>query len=400
MQLRSSRRFGGRGRGIGLRGRIRKGRRFGVRKVLRRTPPLHPRHAKRARSASYGPSKRRKVYRDPNQYRQMETLTSKVGRKTTVATFHRKLLYASYLPTKYVFRNYKADTSGSLNLALGWEQAGGINYMPIFCINLTTIPNGGISGTSQNQACFWRLYQNPSTGVIGFQQQSGLDNTGASNAYWQQYQAFGNTGTAAPATATKKALLEWINMRYRVRGPTTKPTRVIVSVVQPYAWFQGMPEEFNLTSGAILNEHYQPWIEMASRNTKNSVQSVPHTGGKAPWKVLMSKVYELQPTSTTETDTFGHDVVQKHFWRCNRVVRYDEMPWINNDNPDATDLNIGDGNEPGAGVSCYTALGKRLYFIIQAYTPNVDAGFNAALHSSWEFMFEKKMSSLAGQVHA
>lgn len=403
MQLRSGRRYGGRGRGIGLSGRIRKARRFGVRKVLRPQPRLLPRHAKRKRSGTFSmPSKRSRTYRDPNQYRQLETVVYKHGKKDRRATFMSKLVTSSYNFTKYLFRSYNRDGDGGsgdggLRQPLGFEQVGDDAFLPILVFDMTEVPQATAS-SARSAPAGWRLRQNVVNGVVGFQELNGLAGDGSSPAAgFIEYVNQGTTGNVGNTSSTRRALLEWVNMRFRIRGPIQRATRVTVQLVQPYAWFTGMPQEFLLTGGAIANEIHQEWINMAARNTASPVQSIP-SALKRPWKVLRSKVYEIQPTSTTESDATGHDIVQKWFWRCNRPIAYDHSGWFNADNSNATDLNLGDGTTPDTSVKNYLALGKRVYLIVSAYSPNSAASFQASIHPSFEWYFEKKMSSLTGQI--
>lgn len=394
-------RGGGRRRITIRRGAVRKVRmRGGV-----RMRPLHLRQGGRKRAASVSSvrqSKRPRSYRDPNQYRQMEFLQSKMGRRDRKGTFMAKLVKSSYNYTKYIMRSYNRDGDGGaagegLRQPLGWEQAGDVAFLPILIFNVTTIPQATASSTRLQHAG-WRLTQNLVSGVVGFQALGTMLNDGTyAGTGWQEYVNQGTTAGVGNTSSTRRALMEYVNMKFRIRGPTARPTRVVVQLVQPYAWFLGNPEELLLTSGAITREHYQPWINLAAKNTANPVQSIP-TSSKNPWRVLRTMAYDIQPTSTTEGDANGHDVVQKWFWKCNKHVAYDEHGYVNTDNSDATDLNIGDATTPDTNLTNWLGLGKRVYLIVSAYSPNSSGAFNPAIHPSFEYNFEKKLSSLTGQL--
>lgn len=351
-------------------------------------------------------TKRRKTYKDPNQYRQMEVLTAKWGKRARQGTFLNKLVQSSYNYVKYICRAYNIDNNGGtldggLRQPLGLEQ-GATNVLPVFVINLTSIPQGnnpgGASGRYQ-QNC-WRLTQAPSSGVIGWQNIQTMNLAGSyGNFGWVASKAEG-TAAAANLPTVRRALMEWLNIRFRIRGPTSRPTRVTAMIVQPYAWFRGLPEEYALTNGSIVNEQHTPWIQMAGRNTYNIVQNIPSGASKAPWKVLRSQVFEIQPTSSTENDANGHDVVQKWFWKCNKMAGYDYQGYGNPDDPDATNANLGDGTTPYSNTVNDVELGKRVYLIFQAYAPNASATFDPSLHPSIEWSIEKKLSSLNGIVLA
>ena len=345
-------------------------------------------------------SKRQKTYRDPNQYRQMETLVNRYGRKDRRSTFISKLIRSSYNYTKYVMRAYNPDNNGGtldggLRQALGFEQPSETAFLPVLIFNLTSIPQATAS-TARYVPCSWRLTQNTVSGVIGFQQLGTLSNDGGSGLGWQEYVNNGTNTNSGNTSVTRRALMEYINMRFRIRGPTLRPTKVTVQLIQPYAWFLGNPEELPLTNGAIVREHYQPWINLAARNTASPVQNIP-TSSRNPWRVLRSMTYEIQPTSTTEGDANGHDVVQKWFWRCNRVVRYDSHGFVNTDDSNATNLNIGDATTPDTNLTNWTALGSRVYMVVSAYSPNEVDSFDPTVHPSFEYSFEKKLSTLTGQ---
>lgn len=362
-----------------------------------------PRARKRMNSYGSGPSaKRQRTYKDPNQYRQMEVLSRSMGRKDRSATFMRKLVRSSYNYTKYVLRAYNQDGDGGttgegLRQPLGLESVGSVNYLPVLIFDLTEIPQGTAS-SSRFQHASWRLTQDSATGVVGFQALGSMDSSGAfSGTGWQEYVNMGSNAGVGSTSATRRAIMEYVNMRFRIRGPTQRPTRVTVQLVQPYAWFLGNPSEFLLTAGSQVREHYQQWINLAARNTANPIQNIP-SSIKRPWRVLRSMAYDIQPTSTTEGDVNGHDVVQKWFWRCNRGVNYDWQGYVNQDNSDATDLNIGDATTPDTNVTNWLQLGKRVFLVVSAYAPNRKATFDATVHPSFEYSFEKKLSSLTGQI--
>jgi len=346
-------------------------------------------------------SKRQRTYRDPNQYRQMETLVAKYGRKDRRSTYISKLINSSYNYTKYVLRAYNLDNNGGsidggLRQNLGFEQPGDTAFLPILVFNLTTIPQGTAS-TARFQHASWRMTQNTVSGQVGFQALGTMINDGTfSGLGWQEYVNNGTNSNAGNTSITRRALMEYVNMRFRIRGPTARATRVTVQIVQPYAWFLGNPEELPLTNGAITREHYQPWINLAARNTASPVQNIP-TSSRNPWRVLRAKTYDIQPTSSTETDANGHDVVQKWFWRCNRVMRYDSHGWVNTDDSNATNLNIGDATTPDTNLNNYAGLGSRVYLIVSAYAPNESDSFDPSIHPSFEYSFEKKLSTLTGQ---
>jgi len=369
--------------------------------LKRKRAPLHPRHApKYRRKGIIAARSRPRPYRDPNSYRQMETLSAKWGRRSTQKTFLNRLVKSSYNYVKYVMRCYNPDgngvADGALRQTLGFESVGTQNYYPILCFDLSSVPQG-YNGTQLTTPAAWRLQQNVSTGQMIWQLLGGQlnDDTTISNNSWQCYKAEG-LSLAGNIPSVRRGLMEYLSMRFRIRGPTNRPTRVVVQIVQPYAYFQGMPQEYSLSSGAVNDEHMQVWINMAARNTRSPVQNIPSTTTRSPWKVIRTQTFELQPTSTTETDTTGHDVVQKWFWKCNKFMSYDYRGFSNTDNFIASDSVIGDATSTRNNTVNSAAPGKRYYMIIQAYCPNASNTLDPTIHPSMEYMFEKKIASLNG----
>lgn len=349
-------------------------------------------------------TKRPKSYRDSNQYRQLETLTARRGRKSSFQLFMRKLVKTSYDYTKYLFRGYiyesgagiggggAGDTGGRF-YNIGLERPDANNtYYPVYLFNLTNIPQS-VGGSGVTLGASYRLRNNPANSTlssINWFPVSSIDNAGSStgsSGLWQTYVSTGASGIQQQAYP--KALMEYLNIKYTLRGPRARPTRFTVQVIQPFAWFQALPDN---TSGYDVEQNVV-WQSVANRNAANMCQSQP-TITRAPWRVLYAKTYDIQPTSTTETDVGGHDVHQRYFWKCNRVMNYMDMGANSNvDGGDYADMNLGDA-KGGKKLSNTPALGQNMYLLVTAYAPNGATAFSADVHPSFDLCIEKKLSSL------
>lgn len=351
--------------------------------------------------------RQRRSYRDQNQYTQLETLVSKRGRKTSAQQFMQSLVKGAYNFSKFQLRGYALDYDGGSGVGgrfygLGLENPGANSQLqPLYLVNLTTLPQR-FNGNYINNTCMWRLQTNPSTGagnsVVSWTTVSSLNEAGStiSPAYFGCY--FSNTNNTT-GQSFPKCLMEYINLRYTIRGPTNRPTRVVVQMIQPMKWFTALPTPSGAgtssTLGYNLNQN-TVWLREATPLGANMCQKMS-TSFRRPWKVLYNKVYELQPTSTTETDVSGHDVHQRHFWKCNRILNYQDMGGTSNATGQMNDLQTGDNES--VGISCEPAIGSQVWLLIKAYSPNPAAAFDAAIHPSFDLCVEKKISTL-GQMSA
>lgn len=383
-------------------------RRLVKRKVVKRTyvrrhKVVQGGRKRRAGGLALSDTKRRRIYRDSNQYRQLETISAKRGVKSSFQSFMKKLVKASYDFSKYMFRGYvyengagiggggAGDTGGRF-YNCGLERPNANNtYYPVYLFNLTTIPQL-IGGTTVNVGASWRLRNDPTNstnGSINWFQVGAIDVAGSStgsNGLWGTFASTGGGGTLAPAYS--KGILEYLNIKYTMRGPRARPTRFIVQVIQPYQWFQALPDN----GSGYDTEQNQVWAGIANRNCANMCQNMPSQMRK-PWRVLYTRTYEIQPTSSTETDVGGHDIHQRYFWKCNRVLNYMDMGGsVPVDVGDYGDMNIG-SSLGGRKLSNTPALGQNLYLLVQAYSPNSAVAFSADVHPSFDISVEKKMSS-------
>lgn len=388
---------------VGFRPRLQiRRRRVGRRMPMLRRRVVGRRGVKRRASmrGPVGTTKRRRVYRDKGSYQQRDTLVSRAGRKTSQYKFMNKLVKASYSFDKMLLRAFGIDgaggsTPGLLFHDLGFITGGtNVQYLPLYMINLTSVPQAKFdgSGTSNTSPpCIYRLQgTRPGfTWVVA----DGID---AKGQRITQPGFFPNdatyvSGTGYEATSTyDKVLMEYLNIKYTLRGPTQRGTRIIVQVVQPYKWFKALPG----VSGNDPNQN-GVWENEASRLCVNMCQSIP-SASRAPWKVLYNKVYELQPTLTTESDASGHEVHQRHFWKCNRVLNYRDTLPRTQDAGYAGDLDIGYDVGRTKALSSDPAPGTALWLLIKAYSPDTLASAaDPATMPSFDVSVEKKLSFLA-----
>lgn len=351
-------------------------------------------------------TKRRRTWRDPNQYRQLASLVSRRGQKTSAVTFMRRLVTSSYDYTKFIMRGYILEDGAGIGTGgagggvgryyrIGQETAtANITRYPVYMFNLTTLPQF-IAGTYRNQGIGFRMQNDPTAtsnaNVTWVPVDSmNLAGTTGSNAFFQPINSDvgGVTGQAFP-----KALMEYITLRYTMRGPRARPTKFTVQIIQPFKWFRALPDNF----GAYDHDHNTVWVSMANRLSANMCQNLPQST-RAPWKVWYNKTYEIQPTSTTEGDVGGHDVHQRHYWKCNRVLNYRQEG--SNEPLDVGqfgDLNLA-SYEGGRRLSFTPSFGSQLYLLVTAYSPCSETAFDSLIHPSFDLSIEKKISNLGSNT--
>lgn len=358
---------------------------------------------RRASGTLYRPAtKQQRTYRDRNQYQQLDTLVSRRGRKISSAKFIQKLVKASYDYTKYILRGYALDTAagsgdtGARFYPLGLEKpaASTLSYYPLYLVNLTTIPQY-VRGSFNNQQAIWRMFSDTADpSQVKWYNSPALNNAGSQvGGTWFPYVS---STSAGQGQTWPKGLLEYLSIRATFRGPQKKPTRVVMEVIQPFKWFTNLPDQLGgAASASAANRSQIVWQAEANRLCANMCQNLPGST-KRPWKVLKSFTFELQPTSTTETDVGGHDVHQRWFWKCNRGLNYG-AEGATLTFPDSTgnysDLDLG-SDELGKRIAFTPALGSQIYLLIKAYcpVPYVGSGADPTVHPSFDLYVEKKMS--------
>lgn len=338
-------------------------------------------------------------YEDTNQYRQRETVVDKKVQRLTRYQFNNRLLSGSYSFTKYLYRAYREeDAGGALTTALfnsiGQQPATGGNlFMPVYAYNLSVRPQQ-IAGVLQSAPVAWRMYTPTATSSsVAWSAQPGLLNNGSPDpsATFQAYNTYTSATGDARYPTCRKSMLEYINLKYTLCGPRNRWTRFTVQIVQPEAWFTSMPG--GQDSGPTYNS---VWRELVNRITCNQCQSIPKTNARKPWKVLMTKTYTIQPTSSTESDVGGHEVHQKYFWKCNRVLDYS---WNQVDVASGlTDLDIGT-QDRALSVDSTCKNEQSLWLLVYAHAPTRDAvdTVNTAITPSFDISIEAKHSWIDGK---
>lgn len=316
--------------------------------------------------------------------------------------FNNRLLRSAYTYIKYIARYFNVDNAGGasdtgsrfLELSMLKPSTGTLWSYPVYMFDLTAIP---LQTTATQVPCIgYRLQADQATNLIGWSPVTGIQLNGSSffNAGFEPY-----SGKPLNQAAWGKLLMEYVNMKFTIRGPKARPSRIIASLIQPYKWFDALPNgPLAATANFNSNPGNQIWKQIGNRNCVNLCNNQP-SSLRAPWKVLGSKVFEMQPTSTTENDVGGHDIHQRWFWKCNRVMDHQSEGGIAGqdfgDNGDMTNLDIGT-QRADTRASWYPTKGSRVYLLIQGYAPQSTTASDPVTAASFDLSIEKKCSTLSG----
>lgn len=345
---------------------------------------------KRRRVGTSATSGRTVSYDDQNQYRQREYRSFVKGRRLTPAAFYRKLIPCGRESEKYEYRNYTLDSVNPNNLrqGLGQENPPGQRFLPMYVFHLTGRPQ-----INKDAPCCFRAFYStagPSANILDWTPTNGMDFTGAFvNNNWNLMADSVNGGTLA----LTKGLLEYVDIRMTLQGPRNQFTRILAQLIQITDSAVDPIEFYNtstVTPGVSSETHDKFWRQEVAPYTANQCQRYARV--RIPgYKVLGSKSFQFQPTSSTENDASGHECHLKWFWRCNRAVDFRRTIGQTLADDLAT-TNLGDQRD----LQCDSAPrpNQRVYLLLRAYAPFAAGGFDNTLHPSFECSIVNKWSGM------
>lgn len=253
-----------------------------------------------------------------------------------------KLLNSSMAPYVMRFQNLGTESLTELPFKLNYQTnitQGQQALFPFYCFDLTSMPQrtGPLADNWTYPACAYRLGR--VTNNLG---------NDANNRYvWSPQSTIGPTLTNLTTWACERkpsrigpcptSLLDWIDIRLGVRGPTTRPCRVNAALVQFKREFCPPLWGTNNTTGSLTdtpvqletlnvnddesrawNEFYLGLADTYISHPLNKRDSLNVKG----MKILKSCRFEFNPTTSTETDARGHKQELKWFQNMNRKINY------------------------------------------------------------------------------
>jgi hypothetical protein len=212
----------------------------------------------------------------------------------------------------YQYRNYLLNAAATQTLAYGLShEVNTSRYFPLYLFDLS-----GIVQIANAPIVCKRAYCDISgaqDGKIKWFTVQGLDVNGAGSPSLQRIEA--PSGVAS--TNHSKSLLEYVDMKFSFMGATTRPTRILVSLVQ----FKDAEMDPWATDGTSSAQHQAVWQSLISRLIVNPLHDYKNPDSSAI-KILQTRTIELQPISSDEADTRGHVHTMKWFHSVNKVLDY------------------------------------------------------------------------------
>lgn len=282
----------------------------------------------------------------------------------------------------YQFRKYIVDATGTTNLVsdIGHLLDATNRTFPATLFDLTgciQVANAPVVGK--------RPYCNVGTatdGKIQWQTVNGIDPNGTTSTVLQRIAS--PSGVAS--SSHSKSFLEWVNIRMNFMGPTTRPTKIQVQLLQ----FKDSEMDPWSTDGTLSAAHQAVWQSMLSRLTVNAIHDWKSPDTSAI-KVLATKVITFQPIDNQEADVRGHTHTLRWFHRINKLMDYRQ-----GGNQNADDANFGTTKEivnvSGENFNNIADSRNRVFLYVSAYCPYSAAAFDRTIHPSFEWNLTMKHS--------
>lgn len=329
------------------------------------------------------------------------------------------------------------SNSANLPYPLFYQQAaasGGQSSYPFYLFDLTSIPQRTKPQSDEwtYPAIAYRLFRNWQTTAPTEANNryvwSALGHpycTGASTTYtWMCERKPSRLGPIA------SGLLDWIDIRMGIRGPTQKPCNVYAALVQMAEEFTPPTSAFRNTTGDLLstvptdietkdtsvdaslrwNEFYMALVDSFVSHPLNKRDPINIKG----LKVLKMEKFLFNPTSTFENDAAGHKKEIKWFINMNRKLNFqwEKQSTVAKDTEGTvgpsygvpvnleSNANVWDTANPQFAVAsttddvqCSVHPSARVYLMVfgESFTPGA---YTAAENASFELLIRKKHSVL------
>lgn len=370
--------------------------------------------------------------RDVTPYIQLSRVNRTSGKKLSKKGLTQKLVSSVAQPLVTRMQNLSLMSAVNGKNFLNYAPAAanlGDSVFPVYAFDLTGSVNSPSAGvTVRYPMVMYRLHRTRDTTVP----------TDVGNPFvWKTVNC--SQGDRPDATGSKvyswlverkpkinvypvaKTFFEWFDIRLMMFGAQTKPSRITVQLCHMpvgYGPRGNYTDNFSSDTSALLYEDEilpeekqrevnQFWMGHTDTLCGNPLNKRDAYNNNRGIKVLESQTFDINPTSSTESDTRGHMKMYKLFKRYNRIInyQYERKATLATDvldtstgytydkeaNPNAWDSE-GWGYTTGDGaVRVNTYAGARLYLLVSAASPTSGAG-NAADHASFDFAIRRKQS--------
>lgn len=337
----------------------------GMRPVKRRAPPR--RNAmKRKAPQMKREAKRSRITRvkDTSGYNQFTAYKFRSGKKKPRRTMQSKLLSSVIVRNKLRFQGINQLFQGQGFFPISHQFINAqFDHLPVYVANLTSLRNNPTNGR-----VLWRLYKDKTTDQIGWTTWNGQLRDGVSiSPEWQAEDVEGSV----EVPPGRKAYLDWVRVKLNLWGKKQAPTRVQIQLVK-MSNEELCPETDTILNptGAVTTNAIQDfdavqfWTQQVKPLINNPCSSVVKRT-KMRARVLKKWLIEINPTSTTESDTDPHCKFLDIFHRVGRIFNYHNEP-VSNRDVDTLEDAATYSNVAGGYRAYPTRIESSIYLVIKS----------------------------------
>lgn len=372
-----------------------------------------------------------KTLADQAGYVQRTQKRKQSGKKMNRGALAAKILRSSI--QTYVTRFQYLGAANELPFTLTYEQApapSGENKYPLYLFDLTGLPQRRFPATD-----YWEY---PAVGYRLLRDRQDVSATDSNNRY--KFGTVAGIHASGSGTATTwqcerrperprpiaNGHLDWVDIRLGVRGPKAKPCNVHIALVQFDEFFTPPAWGFSNNTGSIADALSQIetkdtaadtskrwnefWLGLVDRHISHPLNKRDAINVKG-MKVLDWETLRFNPTSTFETDTFGHKQELKWFKNMNRKCNYQWEHTMNTVANTGTGIAVPPGDEddpnrwdttnPGFStlstedsVQAFVHPNARVFLMVLSEVPTTGA-YNADTNASFELLIRRRHSMIA-----
>lgn len=235
--------------------------------------------------------------------------------KTTLARLTKEVHQRSE-PIVFRFSGIKAlDDNGYYFANCGLNAGSTATMLPMYIYDLTAINNVSTAGASINASPFKRAKWDINNSNIYWDSISGVNVDGSTTTsnLVQEYRSWNST----LAWPHEKSRLLWTDVKMNLWGSQTKATAYTIQLVK---FYDDNADPWNTPTNQL--EHSSFWQTQIKPYIYNPIAYSGQRNTRRLMKVLKTFRREIQPTSTTESDTDPHCVTLKLFSKWYRDLSY------------------------------------------------------------------------------
>lgn len=287
---------------------------------------------------------------DVSGYIQLRKMKRAFGRTLSTQKYINRMVQSNMVSVIHRFQNMSATGAANGKYFLANYESTHL-YVPIYVFELNSLRRNYNPGYASNPLYyrpFQQLRLNSTSAAWDWVGNNlyGCKPDGSTGATWD-FQTWQNERDAYAGLNSndpyESAMMDWAEIQVNMWGATNDPSTVEVSIVRftdedvcpPASGFNGAgtgvtwrPTPVNTAGPPVVSdpmrfEKYNKFWSMMADNTNGAqFRKNTYTGVGRCMKTMYRKVFNFNPTSTYETDTAGHQVAHKIFYRINERTSF------------------------------------------------------------------------------